>query len=312
MVSGEKVMAITQTDIHVKRLVEYTFSYIKNNPEKNLKEIFGDYTLEPHAALYGAATLEKIKNWLVNSKIPVVLGFDVVEAQFPAVTVHLAGSVPSIPVIGDVSIGTQEILLSQERDILVAGFQPKAVTWAPDRSYLQLTLPDSMPFADQELFFSGLRVRDSHGREYVVGRDDQGNITLSTLDSGSPIDQIDLSRLELVSCVVEGSYSQGAMVFDETITIAVHGHSNRPEGQWLSSIVLWGLLKFRPLLTATYGMDLGFPSASDYSKDDSYLGSMIWRRFITLQAKSVWSWEIARNKDILGLLLSVEVDRAGS
>ena len=305
-------MAITQTDIHVKRLIEYTVTFIKQNPEKSLKEIFGDYTLEPHAALYGAATITKIKEWLVNSKIPVILGFDVVEAQFPCVTVHLAGSVPSIPVIGDVSIGTQEILLSQERDILVKSFQPKSVIWSDDRTYLQMELPDSMPFCDKELFFSGLRIRDSHGREYSVGRDDQSNITLSTLNPEAPIDQIDLSRLELVSCIVEGSFSNGAMVFDETITVAVHGHSNRPEGQWLSSIVLWGLLKFRPLLTATYGMDLGFPSASDYSKDDSYQGSMIWRRFITLQAKSVWTWEIARNKDVLGLLLSVQTDRAGS
>ena len=305
-------MAITQTDIHVKRLIEYTFTFIKANPDKSLKEIFGDYTLEPHAALYGAATLEKIKNWLVNSKIPTILGFDVVEAQFPCVTVHLAGSVPSIPVIGDISLGTEEILLSQERDILVAAFQPASVTWSADRSYLSITLPKAMPLTDQDLFFSGLRLRDNHGREYGVGRDDQDNVTVVSIGDQAPLDQIDFSRLELVSPVIEGSFSQGAMVFDETITVAVHGHSNRPEGQWLSSIVLWGLLKFRPLLTATYGMDLGFPSASDYSKDDSYQGSMIWRRFITLQAKSVWTWEIARNKDILGLLLSVQTDRAGT
>lgn len=305
-------MPAPMTDLHIKHVLDLGFKTIRANPDKHLKDIFGDSRLDPHAALYGQRTIEQVKNWISKTEIPIVLGFDVVETRLPAVTVHLAASVPSQSYIGDTGIGESEELEFQEKEILVSKFSPKGAEPTDDPKALKITLQDEMSEDQKELFLPGLKIRDTQGREYDIRFDEHGNLLFVEISEDAPISQIILHDLEVISPVIVARYKHGVMTFHETVNVVVHGHSSRAEGLWLYYIVMWTLLKFRPILTSTFGLDLALSRSSDYSKDDAFLGDQVWRRYITVEATTNWAWESARQKDILGLLLTVSSDRADS
>jgi hypothetical protein len=118
--------------------------------------------------------------------------------------------------------------------------------------------------------------------------------------------QADLSEVEVISPYTDSLFREGVMYFDDSVVVACHGHSDRTEGLWLWAIVHWGLLKFRPILTATFGLDLAMPSTTDFSKDDSFLGENVWTRYVNLSMKSVWSWTGPQTQDILEFLSFIQ------
>lgn len=297
-------MSAPLTDIHFQNLINFGLKTILSDPDRYLKDIFGGYNSKENTAFYGTRTLDQIKKWIQTTKIPVILGFDLVDTQLPAVTIHLLGSTPTQTYLGDTSLTLSEDILTQARDVLIPAFKPLDAIWSGDLGSLQLVLPSSLSFVQTELFVPDVLIRDAKGREYSISRDDDANIIVSTFTDKHPIDQIDLTSLELVSPVYEARYNTGAMTFQETISIVIHGNASRAEGIWLYSMVMWILLRYRPLLTAT-GMDLSKPSASDFSKANEFLGENVWRRYITVQAVTNWSWTAARQKDILGYLVNV-------
>lgn len=297
-------MSAPLTDLHLQYVIKLGLKTIRANPDKHLKDIFGEHQSDHLAAVYGNRTLNQAAEWIKKTEVPVILGFDLTEARMPAVTIHLSSSAPSQPLIGDESIGESEDLGYEEKEVLVPAFQPASMNTTNPASYI-ITLPSTMPFDQQELFLAGLNLRDSKNREYVLDRDDNGNILVKALSSDAPLAEIDTTHLEVVSPVIQARFSRGSMIYQETATIAIHGIASRQEGLWLYYMVMWTLLKFRPVLTGLLGLDLSMPRASDYSKDDGFLGENVWRRFITVEATTSWSWEQARQKDILGMLLSV-------
>jgi hypothetical protein len=302
-------MAAPLSDIHVKHIVELGIKVILSDPHRHLTDIFGDSKLDPHAALYGNRTIDAVKKWITTTKIPVVLGFDLIDTQLPAVSVNLTASTPDVNFIGDVVMPGAEPLDWNQKEVLVPAFAPKSAEYSDDRSYITITLPDDMPFEMQQLVMPGLTLRDSDNREFDISADRDGNILILQKDSRYTLDQINLSKLEVVSPIIEARYSRGGMMYNEQLVVVVHGHSSRSEGLWLYYIVMWTLLKYRPLLAGTFGLELSVPSASDFSKDDSFQGEQVWRRYINMNAKTLWTWESHRQKDVLGLLMTIQADR---
>lgn len=300
------------SDLAFRYLVLLTFKTIRSNPDKHLKDIFGDTQLGPNAAIYGN-TAKQAAEWIKKTNVPVVLGYDLTDMQLPAVTIHLSASNPDMPFIGDVGIGDEQELDFQEKEVLVESFQPSGLEPVLDDNGVltayKLSLPEDMPFEQKELFLVGLKLRDADNREFFISADDDGNTLIMQADEKWPLSTLNTTGLEVVSPVLKARYSRGHMQFNETITIVIHGMSNRQEGLWIFYMVMWGLLKFRPVLTATFGLDLSMPSASDYSKDQSMSGENVWTRYITVNAKTSWTWENDRKADIIGLLLTVSEGR---
>ena len=299
-------------DIHLKHVLEFGLKTIRSNPDKHLKDIFGDFNLDPHAALYGNRIIGLVKNWITKTEIPVVLGFDLSSAKMPAITVHLVSTSPAQTYMGDYGGSSSEDLDAHQIEVIVPKFKPKAVFWNDSKTSLILSLPDEMPIEQRELFLPGLKLRDDKFREYAISIDNDGNIIVLEDSPRAPLSQISLVELEVTSPVFTARYSRGHMLMDETAAIAVHGHTDRNEGLWLYYITMWILLKYRPLMISTFGLDLAVPIASDFSKDDSTIGTNTWRRFINVSAKSVWSWEAARQKDVVAILASVFASGGGT
>lgn len=302
-------MSVTMLDIHLKHVLDFGLKTVRANPDKHLRDIFGDFNLDPHAGLYGNRLIALVKNWVTKTEIPVVLGFDLSAAKIPAITVHLASTSPAQTYLADYGGTQSEELLSQEREIIIEKFVPKTLAWSSDKNSLKLQPPDDMGMEKRELFLAGLKIRDAKNREYDISQDEDGNTLIIQASDSAPLDQISSEYLEVVSPIIMARYSRGHMFMDEVATIAVHGHTDRNEGLWLYYITMWILLKYRPLMASTFGLDLALPSASDFSKDDSTLGTNTWVRFIQISAKSLWSWESARQGDVIALLASIAASK---
>lgn len=295
-------MSAVLLDIHIKYVIDYAISTVRKNPEKYVKEIFGDAKIDPHAVFYGDRTLKDVANWIMSTNVPVMFGYELSPAQFPGVTIHLERSSPVQSYLGDAGLQYSIPLDASERAVVLSAFTPKKVEYAADQSYATVTLPDTITDQQRQLIVPGLKFRDFQGNIFSIGE----NVDKPTIIPDSvPLTQGDFQQLEVVSPYTDARYLENAMTFEEVALVTIHGHANRNEGLWLYLIVQWGLLKFRPLMISTFGLDLGMPSASDFTKDDSFLGENVWRRFITLSTKAVWSWEGPRQEDAVGFVLGL-------
>lgn len=296
-------MAITLVDLNLRYIVEHTIRTVLENPKRRIAEIFGDARLDPHAALYGQSYFDEIEQWITTTKIPVVLGFDLAPAQIPGVTIALEKSMPVQTYLGDTGLTYFEPIPDYERDIVLPYFTPKEITPSADGLFVTITLPDQMPVEQSQLVLPGLNIRDKNRRVYGIGLD--GDQPTAIQSGGALLKDADLSEIEIISPYNDALYREGVMSFDDTALIAIHGHADRTEGLWLWAMVHWGLCKFRPLLISVFGMDMAISAASDFTKDTSFMGENVWTRFISVSTRTVWSWEAARQQDVLAFLLSI-------
>jgi|GEM_PF-7079380 len=303
-------MGVPLVDLHIKFLVEHTIRTFRSDPERYAKEVFCDAMIDQHAVLYGQRMMNQVVDWIRQIEIPVVLGYDLDATQIPGVTIHLESSPVEKQFMGDAGFMGSMPLAPSEIPVIVKTFTPAAIELGSDGPYYIITLPADMTPEDRVLVLPGLRFRDKNDRLYNIG-EFAGKPTAIPIDGQSSLQTADLSELTVISTYDDQQYRQGVMYYTENVLITVHGHSDRQEGLWLWAIVQWGLLKFRPILTATFGLDLATPQASDFAKDDQFLGTNIWRRFITLGAKAVWSWQSAKQEDLLGFLLDLNAQVSG-
>lgn len=302
-------MGVPLVDLHIKFIVEHTIRTFRSDPDRYAREVFCDGMLSPHSTIYGERLLQDVVNWINTVELPVVLGWDLDPAKLPGVTIHLESSPPEKMFMGDAGMMGSMPLSPAEIPVVVKGFSPKTVAVNSTGTAYVLELPDDMDAESRRLVMPGLKFRDKNGRTYNITSD--GTKLVATPIAPANMQTADMSVLEVISPYNDQRFRQGAMLYTENVLITVHGHSDRQEGLWLWAIVQWGLLKFRPILTATFGLDLATPQASDFSKDDQFMGSNIWRRFITLSAKAVWSWQSAKQEDFLGFLLDLNASVSG-
>jgi hypothetical protein len=290
-------------DIHLRYLIDFALNKIRENPDESIAEIFGDARLDPHAALFGDDLLRSIKNFFTKTKIPVVLGYDIDPAQIPGVTINLQNSSPSQRYLGDKARVMSAQIRQDERVVVVPPFSPKLVTAAD--GFLRITPPDDV---DTNLLTPGLSWRDALGQEFTIGVDTDGTPTLAA--NAIPVQQADASQLSVISPYSDRLFREGSMMFNEVGLVTVHGHANRTEGLWLWMAVQHSLLKYRPLLEATFGLQLAEPMSSDFMRDDSFMGEQVWRRFITVSCQASWSWEGPGIPDILSFVQSIKVSNS--
>lgn len=296
-------MSIPSTELNIRHIIDFTLKTIYSNPDKYLPQIFGDLRLPPHEGLYGTRTIDAAKKWINTTKINTLLGFDLSELVLPAITVNIQSSVPSQTFLGDYGGINETQLLDYEREIVLPAFQLKSADFNADRSKILITLKEDM--ANPELVLPGLNLRDKQGNSFLIEFDDAA-MSLAITPIDTPLAQADLSSaVEVISPLTTAGFTQGVMQFEETINIDIHTHQHRNELYFLHSMIMWGLLKFRPLMIEQFGFDLSLPVATDLQMDSQYLGNAVWVRRISLRSKVIYSWEGNKTQDLIGFLLYI-------
>lgn len=82
-------MAVVLAEVALQRLIQVGLSNIRNNPEA-FKEIFDQYTSPEMSASYGATYVDKIHQWFMNTKMPVVQAWAFDTTRVPGFSIHLA------------------------------------------------------------------------------------------------------------------------------------------------------------------------------------------------------------------------------
>lgn len=302
-------MSMPLTELHIKYIVDYTLKVVADDPDKWLPQIFCDFKMSAHDTLFGNRMVDSAKNWLATTKINTLLGFDLQEVSLPAVTIHVQGSSPSQSFMNDYSfIGTSPIS-EYDREVIVPKFQLKSITYNDElqRSYIELK--EDMPESQSQRVLPGLHMRDNDGNLFLIGFDEgESKLFLSTIST--PLPQINDTAVEVISPFSDRRYRQGAMQFQDNVAITIHGHQHRNETILLHSIIMWGLLKFRPLLIEMFGIDLSYPSFQDLSIDARYMGNAVYARQISLSCRSMYEWEGPQVQDIVGMILMTRPGRA--
>jgi hypothetical protein len=302
-------MGVPLTDLHAKFICDFIIDVVRKNVDEKVEEIFCDANLAPHETLYGNVTIDRVKKWVTETEIPVVLGWNLDPSKIPGVTVHIERSAPAQKYMGDRGFKIFEPIDDINRGILVERFIPASIDCQAEKA--RIVLPDDFSDVDLQLVTPPFLWRDKKNQLFDIDFDDDTTPLAVQKTDGVALKLGDFDSLEIVSHVDESKFAGGAMLFDESLLLTVHGHADRTEGLWLWAIIQWGLLKYRPLLEETFGLHLPEPSASDFAKDDAFLGDNIWRRFITLGAKTVWSWKGPKQSDAVALVLFLKGIQAG-
>lgn len=297
-------MAFCSPDLHVAHILKHALAEVRANPAKYIPDIYGSLTNDVHVALFGKPYLEKIEKWLTSTKIPVVLGYDLSQTELPALTVVLSSMSPGESFIGDYGFDTLEPRQPQDRDVLIPRFSPKAVTFNASRTRATITPPEAMNDYVKSLIAPGLHIRDAKKQEFRLGQDETTSAPyITSLDNGTALNQGDFSSIEVISPYSDQVFTNGAMLYNVELEIVVHANQNRQDAIWLWQFAMWAMLKYRPLMTKLFGLDLTFSSSSDFMKVSDMEAENVWTRKIRVSTKCMWSWSAEARPDILSLLL---------
>jgi hypothetical protein len=305
-------MSIPCLDLAIKSTVESILATVRADPDQHLPEIFADLTSPSHSILYGKNFLEQIKTWVMNTKIPVLLGNDLSGISLPGITVDLGGMSSAQSYMGDRGLSELEDLKPYQRVVLVPAFVPASATYSDDRTRVIVAFPETMPGSTRALFFSGMVARDARGHEYLLGVDDTTQLPKLTQNgsNAASLELLDYSTLEIISPYSDQVLTKGAMLYDNSVTITCHAQTNRNDAVWLWQIVFWGLLKFRPVMQQLFNIHLAFSSAGGTIREDSFQNDQVYRRDITVSCKTMLTWTHAREVDILGFVLNLNKAQA--
>jgi len=82
-------MSMAIPEVALQRLVQIGLKNLKDN-RPAFDDIFGVYTCEEMEASYGQAYVDKIYNWFIETKIPVLQAWSFDPTKVPSYTIHLA------------------------------------------------------------------------------------------------------------------------------------------------------------------------------------------------------------------------------
>jgi hypothetical protein len=292
------VSPIYSMDVETQSILQYGWDYVRANLHV-LDDIFGNFKESHLQNVWGDKEINKIKTWIEENDIPIVLAWGLQAQAAPQISVHLS-QVPE-----DVGNAFMSDWGGIEEEIVDA--RTIVDTFVPE-SYAITTTTITVPAtSDLTLARPGHILKDAKGEdymiEYIVGQE----VTIMvTADSAAP----DMSKATIKSFITTTRYKRGEAYFKENIDIGIHGHGDQNTVLWMYYIVVWILLRFKQELEKRC-MDLSTFSASDFNKNNQYLGENIYSRWVRFTARTRVSWKEDVLPQIDTIVATVRVDEDG-
>jgi len=268
-------------DVEVQSILQYGWDYIRAHQEI-LDEIFAYFKEEHLQNVYGDKELEKIKTWISENDIPIVLAWGLQAQMAPQISVHLSQSAEDVAnaFMSDWGGIDEETI---EARVIVETFVPEDSEELDDGN-ITLTVPST---SDLTLARPGHILRDAKGEDYLIQDIFGQEVTIViTSDSAEP----ELSKATITSFITTDKFKRGEAYFKENIDIGIHGHGDQNTVLWMYYIVMWILLRMKPEMERRC-MDISTFSASDFNKNNQYLGENIFSRWIRFSARTRVTWK---------------------
>ena len=290
---------MTNLDLELQSIIQLGFDTIREDPTL-LDKIFAHLN-EPHLATkFGDKEIDKIKQWIDENDVPVVLAWALQAAKAPQISIHLSQSQEDVEnaFIGDHSGFTRE---GQIQRTIIEEFVPLSLD-VPNNTITVPSTTDLTLARPAHILVDG---KQPVGEQYEIV-DIRGNeIEFNLLGAA-----FEPRKAKIVSFINEKVLRRGEAYFRENIDIGLHGHGDQNTVLWMYSIVRWTLLRFRPELENRC-MDISTFAASDFKKDNQYLGENIFTRWIRFTARTRVTWDEDPQPQIDTIIATVEVPEDG-
>lgn len=226
------VNGIVQTDLIVKSALAAGFRDLRNNPillDYCFASLLHDPTTKEDLRI---GQIEAAKAWFLEKEIPILFYPRLDQMQFPCLTVAQQDSNEGPNNLGDMHQIVSEPGYSPV-DITVGPFSPKAY----DVTTGIMTLPDQLvPFYATE----AMVVVDNAGKVFsMVGRGSGSTLVLAPNTVGK------FNRITIKSASANATTKLESTYFNEIFSIGCHTQGESVYAIYLSSIVLFALLRYR-------------------------------------------------------------------
>lgn len=287
---ANEALGIFQADVILRSAIVAALADIRANPWL-LEYIFASLPRDETTWKdYGEKSVQRAKDWFLKTEIPVSMVPRIDEGRWPRITISLSDSQETENTLGDIHYEPVEYMSTGDWPALTEKFNP-----AYDPQIGKITPPESIRTSLQvapEMF-----VIDNVGREHVIQKVDTDSSFY--IAAGTIVD--------LRNCVIKGVRPQTAVhlesaVFRETYHIGIHVGQEPVYLTWLHSIVSFALLRYREALLEARGLERTAIVSSDFSKNDTFEGELVFSRYITLTGfvRNYWP------KAVVGTLNTVQ------
>lgn len=277
---------ISQTDIIIYEALKLGLQDVKENIWL-IDDIFS-VLKNPNfvASQNGQAEIDAIKNWFQNTDIPVLLKYRVDKETFPCVTVALGSSQEKSEMkhLADLSTDVEVFTPSQTQkpiSFIVKRFLPESVN--TEQSYIVVR---------DDFSFRGVRVGQTlvdltTGLSVRIIRIDKNKIYYE------PDDRLELLELAIAPEFPYYKARREHTFFQETVSIGCHVSGDPIQAIWLSSIVIYVILRYREsLLEAKYytQSQIGISELVPNEEYGGVASDLVYSRYITMSGQVEYSW----------------------
>jgi hypothetical protein len=274
MISG----GVQSLDVELQAFLTSGLEYVRQQLDASIQEIFTNFT-QPHLAkLYGQKEIDNIKKFIRDNEIPVVQSWMLNPERVPQISIHLA---QSNEFVERSTLGDYAQTLSQPVNpvIIIPKFVPKSF----DKNTGIVTVPSTV---DLTALRPGYILIDGKGEPWLVTAPISANsFALDISDSNAvSINSVYIQNFEGIV-----KAKGGQQMFQDTVQLGIHGQADTNMTLWMYYIVAWILFKFKPVLEKR-GIQLQSFSGSEFTKDASKMGEMIYSRWMTFSAITTMEW----------------------
>lgn len=284
-------MGIFQGDVVIGEIVNLILEDIRKNPWL-IEDILSDFIENPYLAKkYGIKEIQNCKEWFANNKISVynTVRPDHVERDYVTIAVGNSSEDNSLATCSDMSVFVEQFdpsEINKPIPYIVSPFTPLSY----DSSTGFVEVPSDL---DLTVVAHGQPIVDpSTGSGFLVDRAGAVNgaqgIFLQATNGSFP-------SFSMTSAAIVAQYRyyrarRERATFREAYTIGCHSAGQYNIALWLSSIVQYGIMRYREGLLENCGFQISTVSISEITQEANFGGDLEYGRYISLTGVVENSW----------------------
>jgi len=273
-------MGAISLDAEIQGFVTLGIDYLRANIEV-LDQIFETW-LAPHMEkIYGQREIDRVKRWLLDTDVPVVLSWGLQNAKWPCISIHLAQEQERVEAA---ALSDQATMVDNlvDQPMVVPTFVPKSYVEAGDVGVI--TVPKKIDLTD---VYVGQVVVDAKGEEYLIVSPVTSDSVAIQLVGG----HVDSSKFYIkagpgqVNEQLRGASSRSLAHVD----LGIHADQDYQVVLWIYYLVQWIFFRFK-LDMEKYGIQLQTFSGSEFNKDSKFLPNNVYSRWYRYSAQVSVEW----------------------
>lgn len=275
-------MAIIATEILIKTAIEAGIEDLRRNPWM-LDDIFGGLVGDPLSQLeYGAKEAQDAKEWFLNNKINVYMGFRIDLPTLPAVSIVRQSVTEALDRTSLADEGLLEEIDHRQADQLPEQVLTKFTPISYVREQGIITLPATL---NTSRIAPGMFVLNSDGKAYQI---------LSTISDSSFTIQantkVKLTNAVIVPATRLWNLHRELTYFHESFQIGVHSASEPVVNLWFTQVMTYILLRYKEAYIENRGFELSTFTINGTQLNDNFNMDRVFSSFFNFSGVVQADW----------------------